>query len=313
METKKSQKNKTKYYCVDCDYLTFNKYDFCKHELTRKHRTKKPPSNVMVVETENAIKSQDELRCGICKRKYKSKSGLWKHMKKHDSDLQSCNKIIVEEKEEKEEKGEISEKDIFLQILKDNKEMRQLMKDQQETINKQQNQISELIPRVGDTNNNFNLNIFLNETCKNAINFSDFLNSISLEVGDLLNTKDLGYVNGISNIFIKGLKQLNMHERPIHCSNIKNEVLYIKDDNKWEKEEEGKVNMNKAISVVNKKQIEKIKEWEYLNPNWHTSENGTREYTNIVRNIMGGMTDDECNKSNSKIIKTIAKEVIINK
>ena len=120
------------------------------------------------------------------------------------------------------------------------------------------------IPNVLSTNNNFNLNIFLNETCKDAINFTDFLNSISLEVADLIETKNTGYIHGISNIFIKGLRQLEMHERPIHCSNIKKEVLYIKDNNEWQKDNENKEKIKTGIGVVTKKQIDKIKEWEHL-------------------------------------------------
>jgi len=198
-------------------------------------------------------------------------------------------------------------------MLKDNEEMRKMMKDQQTTISKQQEQISELIPKVGSTNNNFNLNIFLNETCKNAINFTDFLNSISLEVADLIETKNTGYIHGISNIFIKGLRQLEMHERPIHCSKNKKEVLYIKDNNEWQKDNENKEKLKTGIGVVTKKQIDTIKEWEHLNPEWNRTDKGTMEYMQIVKNVMGCSTDNEYDKSNNKIIKTIAKEVMINK
>ena len=305
METKKSQKILQKFVCNSCDYFTSNKYDFKKHKTTRKHIALVLSSKNKGKETEKSQKSQDVLSCEICFKPYKSRSGLWKHLKTCNVTINDGNGAIVKT-------ANISDKELFLKVLKDNEEMRKLMKDQQTTISKQQNQITELIPKIGNTNNNFNLNIFLNETCKNAINFTDFLNSISLKVEDLAETRRLGYVNSISNIFIRGLRQLDMHERPIHCSNIKNEVLYIKDNDEWQKENEEKSKIKTAINVVTKKQIEKIKEWEELNPNWNKTEKGTTEYMEIIKNIMGN-EDDACDKSNNKIIKTIAKEVVINK
>ena len=184
-------------------------------------------------------------------------------------------------------------------MLMENKEMRELVKD--------------MIPKIGSNNttitNKFNWQFFLNEQCKDAINLTDFVETLKLSLADLAETRQNGYVTGITNIFIRGLRELDLHKRPIHCSDLKREILYVKDNDTWEKDNENKQMVKNAISTVAKRQINKIKEWEAYNPDWNKTENGTQMYIEMVRNLGG--CDDE--RSDNKIIKTIAKETIIDK
>ena len=179
-------------------------------------------------------------------------------------------------------------------MLLENTEMREILKD--------------VIPRIGNTtiNNKFNLHIFLNEQCKDALNFTDFIETLALKNIDLDDTCDNSYVNGISNIIIRGLKDLDTYKRPIHCTDIKREILYIKDNDEWEKDNENKDKIKTAISNVAQKQVDKIKEWEDENPDWKNTSDGKERYIDMVSNIT---TEQDTNR----IIKAISKEVIIEK
>ncbi|MAA51437.1 MAG: hypothetical protein CMJ41_00030 [Phycisphaerae bacterium] len=183
-------------------------------------------------------------------------------------------------------------------MLLENKDMREMVKD--------------MIPKIGSNNttiNKFNLQVFLNEECKDAINLTDFVETLRLELADLDATRQNGYVNGITNIFVRGLRELELHKRPIHCSDLKREVLYVKDNDTWLKDNEDKDKMKRAITTVAKRQIDIIKDWEAKNENWNETEKGTQMYIDMVRSVTGGND----NVSDNKIIKTIAKEVIIEK
>ncbi len=185
-------------------------------------------------------------------------------------------------------------------ILLENKEMRNIVKD--------------LIPKVGSNNttnyNQFNINVFLNEQCKDALNLTEFVNTLQLSSADLDITRENGYAKGIANIFLKGLRDLDVEKRPIHCSDIKREVLYVKDDDTWEKEAREKPKIKKAIATVAKKQINAIKDWESKHPGWQNSDKGQQQYCEMVREVTSCAGSDE---TENKIIRTIAKEVIIDK
>ena len=174
--------------------------------------------------------------------------------------------------------------------------------------------VKDMIPKIGNNNNNttinkFNLNLFLNEECKDAINLTDFVETLKLEFEDLDNTREKGYITGITNIFVRGLRQLDFNKRPIHCSDLKREVLYVKDNNIWEKDSNEKDKLKKALAVVSKRQINKIKEWEKNYPNWDQTEQGTANYIDMIKSLTQYTDSDNENK----IIKTIVKEVIIDK
>jgi hypothetical protein len=167
---------------------------------------------------------------------------------------------------------------------------------------------------TNNDNKTFNLNFFLNETCKDALNIQEFVSSIKVNLDDLENTGRQGYIQGITNIFLKNLNNLEKNERPIHCSDVKREVLYIKDDNQWIKETDQKPILTKAIKTIANENIKKIKHWKEMNPDCTDSDSKKNNlYLKIVSNSMNGLTEEESNKNMNKIISNVAKEVIIDK
>jgi hypothetical protein len=166
------------------------------------------------------------------------------------------------------------------------------------------------------TNNikTFNLNFYLNETCKDAINISDFVSSIKVNLEDLENTGRQGYIQGISKIFMKNLNNLEHHFRPIHCSDLKREVFYIKDNNEWTKETEDKPILTKAIKTIANENIKQIKFWRDKYPDCTDADSKKNNlYLKIVSNSMNGLTEEEGHKNINKIISNVAKEVIVDK
>lgn len=289
-----SKKNNT-YECKKCNYICSKKFLYTQHCKTKKH---------LVSLNEHYM---PEHICSVCKKKFKHLQSLNRHKKRN---CIKCSPV-----ESNMELDTINNKSINVltetintlikqnvDIQNENKEMREMIKD--------------IIPNIGNNNttinNKFNLQVFLNEECKDAINFDEFINTLQLDISDLDITRQYGYINGMSNIFIKGLRQLDLHKRPIHCSDLKREILYIKDNDSWEKNNENKDFLKNAINTVAKKQIDIIKEWENKNPNWNKTEEGTQKYIDMIRNVMNVNDNEDINFDN-KIIKTIAKEVTIAK
>ena len=244
----------------------------------------------------------------VCGKIYKYKQSLYKHRK-------TCSTIVEETDYENfppEENIVIKTEDdvivadkwagVVSDMVRENQELRKC--------------IFEMMPKMGNTiinnnTNNFNMNVFLNEHCKGALNLNDFISKISLNLEDLEKTRSSGYITGISNIFIKNLNQLETHERPIHCSDLKRQTMYIKDSDGWGVDNERKT-IKKAISQVAKRQIGVIKKWVDQHPDFTKSDSQTQEYMEMVRNLTDA-GDNAVAQANTedKIIKTIAKEVII--
>ena len=170
------------------------------------------------------------------------------------------------------------------------------------------------ITNTNSHNKTFNLNFFLNETCKNALNIDEFVSSIKVSLDDLENTGRQGYIEGISSIILNKLKNLNHYDRPIHCADQKREVLYIKNDNQWIKETEDKPILTKAIKKIANENIKNISEWRDKNPDCTASDSKKNNlYLKIVSNSMNGSTSEESSKNIHKIISNVAKEVVISK
>ena len=197
-------------------------------------------------------------------------------------------------------------KDMLVKVIDENKELRKTVQD--------------MIPKIGNTTNTtnnitnkFNMNIFLNEECKDALNLMEFIDSLQIQMEDLVNTGKTGFVNGITNIFIRGLRELEMHKRPLHCSDLKREVLYVKDNDTWEKENENKDKITKAINSIKRNNMQQITSW--LEENEDTIVNDkdkSDEYLQILQNSLGGSGDQQ-DKNIQKIIKNVAKEVCLSK
>jgi hypothetical protein len=234
-----------------------------------------------------------------CGKAFFYHSGLWRHKKTCiDNEYIEIEKMVTAN-------NEPTDKELMMLLIKENSEMKKMM--------------MEIIKNgTHNTNNShnktFNLQFFLNEQCKDAINITDFVNSIQLQLEDLEETGRLGYVDGISRVVIKNLDDMNTHKRPIHCSDSKREILYIKDNNQWIKENENKDTIIKIIKQVANKNIKNIPEWVKAHPDCLNSESKQNDkYLKIVSNSMSGSTKEEQQNNINKIISKVAKRVIINK
>lgn len=280
-------KNAQKFICEKCNFSCSKKSNYDKHLLTRKHKIvtnsdKKMPKNAKI----------ERYEC-VCGKSYKYRQGLSNHKK-------ICDFTINEEDEKNLEKIEDEEdliyKKMYMEIMEENKELRGMVK--------------EMIPNIGNNNNNknFNINVFLNENCKDAVNLMDFVNGLQFKMEDVEDMGKLGFVESTSKIFINGLKELEYTKRPVHCSDIKQETLYIKDNNMWEQDTDNNDKMKHAIDEITKANMNNIPQWIRDNPTFGSDDQCLRIISNIMK-IQEGMNNDE----KKQIINNIAKETLIDK
>jgi hypothetical protein len=307
METlgnQKLQKSCKKYACESCAYITSRRSSFNKHVLTDKHKI---VANGNLLETKSCKKLQkndsnnlnNNYVCEKCNKEYYNKSGLWKHSKK-------CNTNILE-----------LNKETLIEIIKQNNEFQKDMQKQMFEFMSENltynNSVNNINTITNSNNKTFNLQIFLNETCKDAMNIMDFVESVKLQVSDLENVGKVGYIEGISNIIIKNLQALDVEKRPVHCADQKREVMYVKHENIWEKEDETNKKLRKAIRTIAHKNICMFKEFREKYPDCEDYDSKKNSiYNKIVYESMGGKGDNDYEKD-TKIIKKIAKEVGIEK
>jgi len=297
METNKNpQKFPKIFFCELCNYYTGSKKDYCKHLLTSKHSRLINTTNLCC---KNPKKSPDENGCE-CGKMYKHKTSLYKH-KKTCEFIEIKNVPIT---------CNNTDKDLIMLLLKQNT---QLIEQNAVLVKQGINNTTNSHNITNSNNKAFNLQFFLNETCKDAMNIMDFVESIQLQLSDLENVGNLGYVEGISNIITKNLKALDVTQRPIHCTDKKREVLYIKDDNKWEKEDDDKKKIRKAIKRVASKNHRLILKFKEAHPDClKASSNYSDQYNKIIIESCGGSGDDDLEKED-KIIRNISKNVIVYK
>ena len=288
---KKTPKTPNIFECSFCDFKCSKLSDWNRHIITPKHKknendnkndkngNKKTPENAETI-----------FKC-VCGKNYKHCSGLSRHKK-------TCK---VEEKLDDETASLLDKDDLIIQLLKQNKELMEILKNG--TTNNSHN-------TTNSHNKSFNLQFFLNETCKNAMNIMDFVDSIKLQLSDLERIGEVGYVEGISNIIVKNLKKLDITERPVHCTDSKRETIYVKDDNKWEKENEQRNKIKKAIKRVANKNISLIQEFKEKYPDCVYSDSKKSDQYNKIIVEAFELGDPE---KQEKIVKKIAKEVVIDK
>jgi CRISPR type III-B/RAMP module RAMP protein Cmr1 len=266
--------------------------------LTAKHKKNENGNILESNGNENQqFSSNSKYTCQKCDKEFNNRSGLWKHNKK-------CAN------EEKMFGSDFNEKEIIMTLLQQNNQLQnqiiELCKDKSVNINNTN-------AHINSHNKTFNLNVFLNETCKDAMNIMDFVDSVKLQLSDLESIGRLGFVEGISSIIIKNLQALDVHKRPVHCSDSKREVMYIKDEDKWEKENEEKKKLRKAIKKIANKNYVLIPEFKEKHPDCIKSSSPySDQYNKLIIEAMGGSGDNDLEKEN-KIIRNIAKNVIIDK
>jgi len=291
-------KNPTIYPCIICNYSTLYLKDYNKHLSTRKHKN-------MVNGDEKSKKSSQksqEHQCSCCNKIYSSNNNLWKHKKKCPPNTSETPPDITT---------------LVLALIKDHKELRNTLIETTKN-----NAITTTTTTTNSNNNNnnnnnntqFNLQFFLNETCKDAMNLTDFINSIQVTMEDFENTGKLGYVEGITRIILNGLKQVDTTKRPIHCTDLKRETVYIKNKDAWEKENLEKEKLKTAVKQVARMNLSQLPKWQKENPESEvldTKEHG--QYMKFAKAALGGMGDMEETRFMDKIMKNVIKEVTVSK
>ena len=303
------------FVCEICDFKCSKESNYKKHIDTIKHK--------MV--TESNIKmpmgGQTSFSC-VCGNEYKYRPGLARHKRtcpkiNMGSLSQACqdNSDTITETNKNEDENiivntsnNVTKDEILLKLIKDNDEMMKIIKGQQEQINT-------LIPKLGNTTNNnitnnFNLNLFLNEKCKDALNMSEFIDSLKITLEDLLFSKNNGITRGITDVMIKGLKELDIYKRPIHCTDIKRDIMYIKDEDKWQKDDNHYKIKNTIVKIADKERTA-LQQWAVDNPDWIETENKQIEYLTMVRSICEPI--ENFDKYERKIVKIVGKEIIVDK
>ena len=305
--TKTSHKNAS-FNCENCHFKTSNKYDYSKHLLTAKHlKTESLSQNEHNCE-KNGEKNVSHI-CINCNKIYKSRVGLWGHKKK----------CVIHNKDESTEEAVIQDissnqiefiANMFKEVMKSNQEFQQQILE----LVKDKNVLGSITSNSHNTTNNkFNLNFFLNEQCKDAMNIMDFIKTMKITLEDFENIGTLGYAEGIGNLFISNLKTMEVVKRPIHCSDPKRETMYIKDKDTWENDKE-KTLFISAIKNIAHQNFRKSIEWKEENPDYKDSSSKTMDkYNKIINESMGPQTKEEKERDYNKIMRRVAKEVTIDK
>ena len=285
LATEKGQKGQKLFTCESCDYKCSKKYSWERHLLTLKHQESTNGNNLGAKGQITAYK------CENCGKKYSERTGLWKHKQK--CLIQQNNNII---------NGGLTEQ-LVIELVRQNKELLEIVKNG--TTSHSHN-------TTNSHNKAFNLQFFLNETCKDAMNIGEFVDSLKLQLSDLEKVGEAGYIEGISSIIVKNLKELDVTKRPVHCTDKKRETVYIKDEDKWEKDED-KTHMHKLVKKVASKNIKLFDTFREAHPDckqYHSKYSD--QYHKIIYESMGGKGDNDFEK-HEKIIKNVLKEVTIDK
>jgi hypothetical protein len=302
---KNKQKNSAEYYCKICDYITDRKCNYDAHILTCKH--------ILATDgNKNQLKTSYKFVCEYCNKIYKDRTGLWKHKNSKNSNSKCINTKYTNNEESDEEfvnDPTSSDKDLILLLIKENSELKNMM---MKVIENGTHNTTNNTTHTNSHNKAFNLNFFLNETCKDAMNIMDFVESIQFQLSDLERVGEKGYIEGISDIIIKNLKNLDVTQRPVHCTDKKRETIYVKDEDKWEKDDEN-IKMHKMVRKVQDKNFRMIKKFKEKYPDYSKASSKQSDvYNNIIIESMGGRGDNDYEKE-EKIIKKVSKEVTIEK
>jgi hypothetical protein len=285
MLTKKTPKTPKKYNCEKCHFNSSKKSEWSRHLITRKHES-------LTSLTEKDADFSIHL-CSDCNKEYKSREGLWYHSKK-------CKG----ESNNKEDVKTLSH--MVMELMKSNSEL------QKQLVDVCKNSNTNINSNNNNNNKTFNLHFFLNEQCKDAMNISEFVNTFELQLSDLESVGELGYVEGITKQIVNKLNSMDIYKRPMHCSDAKRETLYVKDEDKWEKEKTNNPKLRQAIKNISFNNMKLVGKWSDAYPESKSSESRLNDkYMKLVKQTTGG--DGEIADSEDKIIRRIVKEIIIDK
>ena len=320
MLTQKTPKNAEIYECLNCDFKCSKQSEWNRHIITRKHQN----VDKCLHKCPKTEKKTPKIFNCYCGNTYSYRQSLHMHKKKcafqnendnNDYNTNTENMMILNSSNNSINTLEKSDTDIkaltnlVFEVVKNNQDLQKHMVDMCKTM---QSNITMNNNCNNNSNNTFNMQVFLNEECKDAMNMSDFVNSFDIQIEDLESVGVLGYTTGLSNIIVKELKLLDIYKRPIHCSDLKREVFYIKDNDIWEKETPENSNMKKAIKGITKKNMIKLNDWRDIHPDCEDIDSTYNDiYMKLIIESCGGRGD--LSNSENKILKNIAKEVVIKK
>ena len=326
MSIDKTQKNVEKYACVICDFITGNKFDYSRHIKTTKHILRVSAmqhdikSNTCDKKTHNHI-------CSVCNAEYKDPSGLWRHKKKcsevnHQNEFQSSHVNPPSHAS-----SEDMQMTLILELVKQNQEFKDMLLQQSNQMMEQNktmievaknSQVNNTINQTNSHNNShnktFNLQFFLNETCKDAMNMKDFIQSLELSLPELEKMGEVGFAEGMSRVFVDRLNSLDITKRPIHCSDVKREIIHIKDDNKWERDNANLDRLRKIIKQLTHKNILRVDDWKKANPGcteYNSRKNN--QYLNLTMEAIGPVDEADTKRDFGKIIRRVAESTAIDK
>jgi hypothetical protein len=301
MEAYPTHKTPNIFECVKCNFQTSNKKDYNRHLLTRKHN----------MEADGSIKKPQSYFCTFCNKEYRSRGSLWKHEK-------NCNKIPTNKSEDIDIDTQTSDvvvlKNTIMELVKQNNDFKQLLVEQNQTL-------IEIAKKDTTTNNNktinnnqkFNLNFFLNNTCKDAMNMSEFIENIEVQFKDIENIGRNGYVNGMTEMILSRIKNMDIVKRPLHCTDLKRETMYIKDNNEWEKDTPDNKKLQNMISMIAKRNYATIPLWRNEHPESEDVNNPLYNFNiDILKNVLGDVGDGQI-KLDKKVIKNLSKHIMIDK
>jgi hypothetical protein len=306
-----------KYFCEICDIKTNNIKDYKNHLLTRKHRLKTSPQSLATIK-EPAI--SPIIKCDICEKEYESRSGLWRHKKHCNIEILPENIVIQNIPENVIVQQDSSNNDIIHLLIKENSDFKTMIMDLVKSNTDLQKQMLELCKNnnsnnttinntLNDSSKTFNLQVFLNEKCKNAMNLDDFANSIELKLSDLIRIGEEGYVPGMSKVIIERLLEKEVCDRPIHCSDEKREAVQVKMANKWERETIDSVNLMNAVRIVEQKQFDMLTTFRDTYPECMNSES---HHNDMLIKLFQNLSNSK-QPEFIKVMKKVAKAVVINK
>lgn len=301
IETQKMPKSTEIFYCEYCNFSSSKKSNYIKHISTRKHKN---ASNETILKQKNA--ENNNCICDLCNEIFNSRTSLWRHRKK-------C-------KENLKKNGELNNSSELLEIIKQNTDFKELIIEQNKLIQEQSKSILELSSKnVSTTMNNcinnnqkFNLNFFLNTTCKNAMNMSDFIENLEIDLEDIENIGKNGYVNGMVDMIVSRIKELDITQRPLHCTDLKRETMYIKDNNEWSKDTDNE-KLHNMINYVAQRNYAFMPKWKEKNPECLNIDNPKFDFCIVMmQNILGDVGDEQI-KLDNKVIKRLSKHIFLDK
>jgi hypothetical protein len=328
---KKTPKNADIFSCEQCNFKCSKKSDFDRHVLTAKHKNR-------TNRTEKTPKNAEKFEC-FCGKVYKARNSLWYHKQRCNRNESETHDNNINEKQDiTAPPSELSnQSNLVLELLRENKEFKELMVEQnkqmqdtqkllcqaQSQLQDTQTQIVEICKEgkiINNTTNNttnhntqFNLNFFLNDTCKDAMNITDFLGNLNVHIDEIEYIGKHGYVNGMTKMIMERLKEMDITKRPIHCTDVKRETMYIKDKDEWCKDTEELTKLRRILNSISMNNYRTVPAWQTAHPDSEVMDSRNYNFCYKMMRLILGDVEDEQIRLDNKIIKTIAKDLFVSK